>query len=427
MQTGQVVLRIGFYTLAAWGLVWSLLAVGDMSPRDGRGGQAPRQAEAQSASVRVDGFRFGHREGGGIRFVMELSQAVPWRVFAIGSPYRVVIDLPIVEWDSGGLIDGLGFVANARYGRFSQDRSRIVLDLSQAALPEATFTLPRDGGGRRLVVDLAPVAESAFPEKLETLFESEEGFAKTKRRADAPPLPLLRPALGARGKWVVVIDAGHGGVDVGAISATKKYEKNLVLSYAKDLRNALNATGEFDAVLTRNDDRFIPLRERISIAEALGGDIFLSLHADANPSRKVRGASVYTLSEKASDKEATALAARENRSDILAGIDLTEHTGLVSQILIDLSQRDAINASQDYANLLVTDLRESKVRTLQRAKRSAGFAVLKSPNMPSVLVEIGHISNADEEKYLNSKEGRKEVINVLVSSLRQFFRARTEE
>ena len=128
------------------------------------------------------------------------------------------------------------------------------------------------------------------------MFESEEGFAKTKRRADAPPLPLLRPALGARGKWVVVIDAGHGGVDVGAISATKKYEKNLVLSYAKDLRNALNATGEFDAVLTRNDDRFIPLRERISIAEALGGDIFLSLHADAKSvTQGARGFGLYSV------------------------------------------------------------------------------------------------------------------------------------
>ena len=294
-----------------------------------------------------------------------------------------------MEWESGGVVEGLGFVENARYGRFSQDRSRIVLDLSRAALPEATFTLPRNGGGRRLVLDLAAVAESDFPPQLKTHFESEEGFAETKRRADAPPVPLLRPALGVRDHWVVVIDPGHGGIDVGAISATEKYEKNLVLSYAKDLRKALNATGEFDAVLTRNDDRFIALRERIAIAESLGGDMFISIHADANPSRKVRGASVYTLSENASDKEAKALAAKENRSDILAGIDLSEHTGLVSQILIDLSQRDAINASQDYANLLVSDLRASRVRTLQRAKRAAGFAVLKSPNMPSVLVKSG--------------------------------------
>ena len=414
------------------GVVATVLALGLAGGHGGHTGgrtagtasTAIEAAYAQGALVRVHEVRFGFREGGGVRFVMELSESVPWRVFSLGDPYRIVVDLPVVEWPAGGRTEGVGFVEVARYGRLDANLSRIVLDLSEAALPEAVFTLPRSGGGRRLVIDLAGVGADAFPLRLQKLFSSEEGFAEVKRRADAPPVPLPRPNLAKGERWVVVIDAGHGGIDVGAIGASEKYEKNLVLAYARELRAALNATGEFEAILTRSDDRYIALRERVRIADSLGGDIFLSLHADANPSRKVRGASVYTLSENASDKEATALAARENRSDILAGIDLTEHTGTVSKILIDLSQRDAINSSQDYAEILVREFRAGEVQTLQRAKRSAGFAVLKSPNMPSVLVEIGHLSNPDEERYLHSKEGRKAVIEALVASLRAFFRAR---
>ncbi|MDA8003921.1 MAG: N-acetylmuramoyl-L-alanine amidase [Alphaproteobacteria bacterium] len=372
----------------------------------------PLPAHGDEKPVTVNALRFGWHETN-IRFVIELSHPVPWRVSTLDNPHRVVIDLPVVSWNNTS-DTGLGFVSALRYGRFSHTRSRIVLDLAAPAVPHAAFTLPHNNHGQRLVIDMTPVNAAAFPQNFSEAFRSSADLPDDSAAA-TPPAPAPDKKL-----WTVVIDPGHGGIDPGAISPSGIHEKDLVLEYALVFADALNQIDGFRAVLTRDDNRYIPLRERVRLAEAAESDMFISLHFNTNPSRDVRGASVYTLSETASDKEGALLAARENKSDVLAGVDLEEHPNAVSRILIDLSQRDSINASRDYAEILVRELRSRDTRTLRKATRSAGFAVLKSPNMPSVLLELGHLSNPEEERFVRSARGRDEIIRALVASVREF-------
>jgi N-acetylmuramoyl-L-alanine amidase len=206
---------------------------------------------------------------------------------------------------------------------------------------------------------------------------------------------------------VVAIDAGHGGQDPGAISLSGAYEKQITLAMARALREELKTLHRYKAVLTRNSDRFIRLRDRIAIAHAAGADLFISLHADTVQSSTVRGLSVYTLSERASDAEAAALAERENKVDLIGGIKLAGETPEVTNILIDLIQRETMNDSSQVASMLVSELDEETL-LLPRTHRFAGFAVLKAPDVPSVLIELGYLSNpADERLLLSSKHRRK--------------------
>ena len=315
---------------------------------------------APAAALPDAELRLG-RHGEKIRFVLAADAPLAWQVSTLGDPWRIVIDTELVDWHPGLPAEGLGFVSGLRYGRFSESRSRIVLDLSSPALPDAVFTLPGPAsGGQRLVVDLAPAEAAAFPAPLTIAARSDPPLGRERPAPAAPPPPS------GEGDWTVVIDAGHGGVDPGATAKSGLREKDIVLEYAVALEKKLLAAGGFRVHMTRRDDRFLALRERVALAERAGGDMFVSIHADAHPSPKLRGASVYTLSETASDEEAVRLAARENQADVLAGIDLAHHDSAVSQILIDLSQRDSINASRQYAELLVAELRRGPARTCAR-------------------------------------------------------------
>jgi N-acetylmuramoyl-L-alanine amidase len=220
----------------------------------------------------------------------------------------------------------------------------------------------------------------------------------------------------------VVIDAGHGGLDPGARGVSGALEKDLVLQYARELRRQLKASGRYRVVMTRDRDVVLPLRRRVARAEQAEGDLFLSLHANIYKSRGVRGASVYTLSEKASDAEAEALAAKENKADVLSGVSLDGQSEDVSMILIDLAQRETMNLSKDFANTLVRALGDT-TRLLPKPHRSAGFAVLKSPTVPSVLVEVGYMSNRREEKLLRSPAHRKKISAALVKAIDNYFKA----
>jgi N-acetylmuramoyl-L-alanine amidase len=193
-----------------------------------------------------------------------------------------------------------------------------------------------------------------------------------------------------------------------------------MLSYALELEKALLASGRYRVAMTRRDDRFIPLRERVAIAQQAEADLFISLHANTNPSRKVKGASIYTLSENASDKEAEALAAKENKADIIAGVDLTRQTEVVSQILIDLAQRETMNLSKSAANLMVEEFKP-RTKLLRNTHRYAGFAVLKSPSVPSLLIETGYMSNAKEERLLRSSAHRKTLVEAMVKGIDRYF------
>jgi N-acetylmuramoyl-L-alanine amidase len=219
---------------------------------------------------------------------------------------------------------------------------------------------------------------------------------------------------------LVVLDPGHGGVDPGAIGYSGVYEKDIALATAREVARQLEATRRYRVRLTRTDDEFVALQERVAFAHAAGGDLFLSIHADALPNAGVRGASVFTLSEKASDREAAELAARENKADLIAGIDLSRHEPVVSEILFDLARRQTNNLSIRLARDLVSELGH-EVRLLNNSHRSAGFVVLKAPDIPSALVELGCLSNKDEDTLLQQAAYQRKLATGLVRSINDYF------
>ena len=222
-----------------------------------------------------------------------------------------------------------------------------------------------------------------------------------------------------RGKPLIIIDPGHGGIDPGAVGESVT-EKELTLAVARALKKELEATGKFRVSLTRTKDVYIPLRERFGLAREKGADLFISLHADSHNDPLTRGASVYTLSEKASDAEAAALAAKENKSDIIAGVDLTKQNSVVTDILIDLAQRDTKNMSTRFASLLVKELKRETM-LLGNTHRYAGFAVLKAPDVPSVLVEMGYISSSKDEALLSSAKHQKRLARAIRDAIVDYF------
>ena len=221
----------------------------------------------------------------------------------------------------------------------------------------------------------------------------------------------------------MIIDAGHGGVDPGTISADGKYEKHVTLRAAEALKRELEATGRYRVVLTRDRDIFIPLGRRVEIGRQAGGDLFVSLHADSIKNRGIRGATVYTLSETSSDKEAAALARKENKADVIAGVDLEGESPELTQILIDLMQRETMNYSAEFANILIPEMsREVMMRT--NSHRFAGFRVLKAPDIPSVLIELGYLSNSEDTRFLTSDQGIKRLTRSIAKAIDRFFEER---
>jgi len=356
------------------------------------------------------------------RFIADLSKKVDVHVFALGNPYRVIVDAPDVSFQ---MPDGIGkekrgLVTAYRYGLFAPGKARIVIDLAGPFLIDKVFVLePRDDQPARLVVDLVPTDEKTFLAKLkETKPPQPEGAAPT-----VIPQAAARPA---DAKPVVVLDPGHGGVDPGTSSAAGITEKEVVLTFARTLKAKLEATGHYEVCLTRDEDTFLPLRERVEFAQKKGAGLFLSIHADYFPNKidKATGATVYTLSEDASDEEARALAAKENFSDALAGIELpSDSDEVLANILIDLAQRETQNRSVVFARSIVGEL-ASKGALHTKKLRSAGFRVLKAPDIPSVLLELGFLSNPDDEKRLTSEVWREKTAEAVAESIEAYFAKR---
>lgn len=221
-------------------------------------------------------------------------------------------------------------------------------------------------------------------------------------------------------RHVVMLDPGHGGQDPGAIGISGTREKYIALDTARAAARRLEATGRYHVLMTRDSDEYIPLTGRVEMAQKAGADLFMSVHADANRNHHIHGASVYTLSEKASDEEAAELAARENRSDRVAGVDLSRHEPIVSEILYDLARRQTNNMSQRFAQALVAELGR-EVPLLDNTHRSAGFVVLKAPDIPSALVELGCLSNAAEERELRSGRYQQKLADSLARSVNDYF------
>ncbi len=374
-----------------------------------------------AAAAKIVDVRTGVHEDR-TRFVIELDQSQPYRAFILTDPHRAVIDLPDVEWTGEPPHEErmVGLVGNLRYGLFRPGISRVVIDLKRAARIQNHFALDAGGGsGPRIVIDLEAADAGEAGAQKPVAAAGWEAYASQLEKSSSTTASLAPPAS-ASDKRVVVIDPGHGGVDPGAIGVSGQYEKHIVLGVAKALQREMEATGRYEVVLTRDRDVYLPLRDRYQIAHEVEADLFVSLHADSHPSRGLRGASVYTLSDTASDKEAAALARKENKADVIAGADLTGYTPEVSSILIDLAQQSVNENSWHFAEMLVDDLAR-EVKVLNNTHRFAGFAVLKSPNVPSVLVELGYLSNRQDEKLLGSEGYRERIGRALTRAVDRYF------
>ena len=365
------------------------------------------------------------------RVVVEFTEAVDYKLFTLSSPYRAVIDLPETKWDIPDTLQDKGLVSGVRFGSFKPGQGRIVVDLRGPVNVHKHFLLPPTVAinNHRLVIDFEPATIATFRQMKPAVSQTQTASIPAP---DFQPTPTPQPQFSAptgeftpkprprKTRKIIVIDPGHGGVDPGALG-TRSREKDIVLAFSKELVRQLKATRRYDVYLTRSSDIYIPLRQRVQIARNRNADLFISIHADAIKKKNIRGLSVYTLSEKASDREAAALAKKENQSDIIAGVDFGDQLPEVTNILIDLAQRDTKNASVKFAESLISSAR-GKTLLLDRTHRFAGFRVLKAPDVPSVLVELGFITNRTDEKQLSSSKWRRRVATGMVEAIDNYFR-----
>ncbi|MEM7679389.1 MAG: N-acetylmuramoyl-L-alanine amidase [Pseudomonadota bacterium] len=396
----------------------------------------------QAFALSVDNVRFGSYPDK-TRLVFDLSGDSAFRVFALQEPYRLVIDLPSFEWKADKVDHPPATKVNAvRHGELQPGISRIVFDMEQPIAVKTAFTLPKqEEKPNRLVIDYSGTTTAGFEkergrvlgaaslndilkahpfkEQRETLQEYQTASVSGMAPPPAPkPDMKKKPAR----KPLIVIDPGHGGVDPGAIGTNKVYEKHVVLALGKELERQLEASGKYRVIMTRTKDTFIKLGDRVKFARDHGADLFVSIHADSIEKKNVRGASFYTLSEKASDKQTARLAARENQADLIAGIDLSHEDKDVANILVDLAIRDTTNQGKFFANKVVDSFRSNGLRILENPHRHAGFAVLKAPDIPSILVEAGFMSNKKEAQMLNTQSYRAKVAKALKSGIDTYFK-----
>ncbi len=374
---------------------------------------------AASAHPIASDVRIG--DGNGMtRFVMDVSEPIHFEVFVLANPYRVVVDLPDMQWSVPPDVDVRhGLVQGFRFGQFRPGAGRMVLDVSgPVEVAKAALELRRKGAPNRFVLDLKPVDREAFLSGQKA--EQKEHIAIVAPAAVASPHPPKPPSLTSQ--KTIVIDPGHGGIDPGTISTDGVYEKNITLTLAKELQHRLRQNGHYRVLLTRSDDTFIALRDRVQFARDAQADLFISLHADSIHDTAVRGGTVYTLSQNASDKEAEELATDENKADVIAGVDLSGENDQVTSILIDLAQRETMNHAASAAQLLVDELGRN-VAMHRNGHRFAGFRVLKSPDVPSVLIEAGYLSNRQDETLLRSAPGRAKIVESIAHAIDRYFAA----
>lgn len=339
---------------------------------------------------------------GGVSLELALSQGVPWRIFQLDDPRRLVLDFREVDWrgfDGAELGQAKG-VSDLRYGQFRPGWSRMVLDLAEPLnIDKAGLRVNEVDGSAILDVQLVLVEPAAFTAR---------SGAPHDPRWDLPEPAAVKPTQEAQPDWapiVVVLDPGHGGIDPGA-EREGAQEKDLMLRFAREIRDTLRRTGGFEVILTRDEDVFVSLPRRVSIAHEVGADVFISLHADSLQQGRATGATVYTLSDEASDKASTTLAERHDRADILAGIDLTGSDDRVADVLLDLARMETRPRTKLLAATLVQSMQDASGTLNTKPLRQAGFSVLKAADIPSVLIEVGFMSSEADWERLNDPNWR---------------------
>jgi N-acetylmuramoyl-L-alanine amidase len=351
------------------------------------------------------------------RMVVDLSDKIDIRAFTLANPYRVIIDMPQMTFQfrphTGEV--GRGLVKAFRFGLVMRGGSRMVIDLARPArIERAVLIEAANDQPTRLVIDLAATDRESF---LRAMADNRMPPRKAEPAAEAKPSGDPRP--------LVVIDPGHGGIDNGTRAASGELEKTIVLEFSLMLRDKIEKAGKYRVEMTRSDDSFIPLGDRVQFARARQASLFISVHADALRRRDgdAQGATVYTLSERPSDAKAAQLAEAENQADAIAGLDLSAEPKDVADILIDLARRETKTFSQQFAKSLVAQLKRA-ARLHQSPIRSAGFVVLKAPDVPSVLVELGYVTNKADLRLLISTEWRDRTADSIVQAIDKFFSTR---
>ncbi len=373
---------------------------------------APTDAFPVASAVRLGG------DDKQTRFVLDLSRKIDIAAFTLADPYRVVIDLPQVTFKLPATAgeQARGLIKTFRYGLIMQGGSRIVIETKGPVRVDKAFTLAAtDGMPARLVVDLAATDRASF---LRTI-------ALENRPARPPARAVAAPPKDNDPRPTIVLDPGHGGIDNGTKGATGDLEKDVVLAFAKVLRDKLEASGKYRVAMTRSDDTFVALNDRVRFARAHNAALFISIHADYVAPREgtAEGATVYTLSEHASDAEAARLAEAENRADAIAGVDLTAEPDDVANILVDLAQRETKTFSLQFARTVVGELKNA-ARLHKHPLKAAGFVVLRSPDVPSVLVELGYMSTRGDLKNLTSANWRARTAAAVAHAVDSFFMRR---
>lgn len=368
----------------------------------------PVAAQDLSALAKVNPLRSGivALADGGLELKVALSQPVPWRLRLMDDPPRLVIDAREIDWRG---VEALAVVrpgVSLRAGAFRPGWSRLVMELAGPLKVERAEMVT--GDEPRIELVLTPTDPASF--------------AAEAARPDLPDwaLPeaaqLAEPLAEGSGPLVVVLDPGHGGIDPGA-EREDQSEAALMLTFARELKEALVRDGRFRVVMTRDDDVFVPLETRTSLAREAGADVFLALHADALAEGDAQGATVYTLAEEASDEASAALAERHDRDDLLAGVDLSDQDDVVAEVLMDMARTETRPRAERLADAIVTAIKAAKIRMHRHPHQSGGFSVLKSPDIPSVLLEVGFLSSDRDFKRLADPAWRAKLAGALVQAL----------
>jgi N-acetylmuramoyl-L-alanine amidase len=372
---------------------------------------APADSPVVATDVRVGG------DDKQTRFVVDLNRKIDLAAFTLADPYRVVIDLPQITFKlpAKGGEQARGLVKAFRYGLIMQGGSRIVIDTKGPVRLEKSFVLDAaEGQPARLVLDLAPTDRASF---MRNMAVGGHASHTASLKVSEPP-----PKIDGDARPLIVLDPGHGGIDNGTRGSGGENEKDIVLSFAQTLREKLESGGKYRVAMTRMDDTFIPLAERVRFARARSASLFISVHADSLPRSEgqAEGATVYTLSENASDAEAARLAEAENKADVIAGVDLTAEPDDVANILVDLAQRETKTFSIQFARTVVGEFKTA-ARLHKHPLKSAGFKVLLAPDVPSVLVELGYMSTKDDLKQLTSAAWRARTSQALAQAVDTYF------
>lgn len=370
----------------------------------------------------VNGVRFGLKDGM-TRFVVDTTEKIDPEIFLLSNPNRLVIDIPSGRWLSNKKTRTMGLVSQYRHGQFKPGVFRLVLDLNAGAVVHRVSYLPPAGGyGYRAIIDIKPANASTFAAAVAESKRKAAARKPVEREPDVSEQTASKRAKhrNPNGKRVIVIDPGHGGHDPGSLGSRGRNEETITLEIAKAMKAELEKENKFIVYLTRDTDRFIELRQRYKIAREKNADLFISVHADSIDTPSASGGTIYTLSETTSDRETAQLVRQQNAVDVLGGIDVEVESQEVLPILLDLAMREKMNASAQFAEILLPELRKT-VNMRKHGHRFGPWIVLKDPIVPAVLLETGFISNKKDAQFISSKAGQQKIARAVRTATVQYF------